>query len=309
MVNCRTGKTVKAAGVCVAAFLGFVGSIQMMKAAPITDYDQVVFSTAEDYVNIREGAGIESTIIGKFYHNSMGRVLERSGEWILIESGSISGYVNSAYVVTGEEAQMVSEEALQQVATVDAQGLYLRREPDLAAEILDTVTDGEEYTIVEEAGEWVKVLVRGQEGYLYKEHTTQKEEYSEAVSLEEDAQLHTQPGDEIVNYALQFVGNPYVWGGTSLTGGADCSGFSLAVFADFGYQLPRTSRAQAQSGVSVGQGEMQAGDLVFYSSGGSINHVAIYMGNGQVVHASNERNGIMVSDVNYRIITKVVRYL
>lgn len=309
MEKCRTGKPVKAAGVCVAAFLGFVGSIQMIKAAPITDYEQVVFSTAEDYVNVREGAGIDSTIIGKFYHNSMGKVLEDCGEWILIESGSINGYVNSAYVATGEEAQSVSEEALQQVATVEAEGLNLRREPDLAAEILDSVATGEEYTIVEEAGEWIKVLVHGQEGYLYKEHTTQKEAYSEAISLEEDAQLHTQPGDEIVNYALQFVGNPYVWGGTSLTGGADCSGFALAVYADFGYQLPRTSRAQAEGGVNVLEGEMQAGDLVFYSSGGSINHVAIYMGDGQVVHASNEENGIMVSDVNYRTITKVVRYL
>ena len=113
----------------------------------------------------------------------------------------------------------------------------------------------------------------------------------------------------IVSYALQFVGNPYVAGGTSLTKGADCSGFVQSVFRDCGYGIPRSSREQAASGRQVSLDEIQPGDLLFYSKGGSINHVALYIGNGQVVHASTERTGIKISSYNYRTPCKAVSYV
>lgn len=108
-------------------------------------------------------------------------------------------------------------------------------------------------------------------------------------------------GSDIAAYAQKFVGNPYVYGGTSLTNGADCSGFVLSVYKSFGYSLPRTSSSQATVGTRVDMGSLQPGDLVFYTGGsGSINHVAIYIGGGRVVHASNPRSGIKTSSVNYR---------
>ena len=115
---------------------------------------------------------------------------------------------------------------------------------------------------------------------------------------------------QIANYAVQFVGNPYVWGGTSLTNGADCSGFTMSVMAHFGVSLPHSSAAQANCGKSIKSSQMRPGDLVFYSgSGGGINHVALYIGNGQVVHASSKRTGIKISSWNYRSPSKIVNVL
>ncbi len=112
---------------------------------------------------------------------------------------------------------------------------------------------------------------------------------------------------DIVNYALQFVGNPYVYGGTSLTGGADCSGFIMSVFANFGYGLPHSSSAQSNCGTEVALDALQPGDLLFYNNGGGIGHVTMYIGNGQVVHASSSTTGIIVSSVNYRTPCKARR--
>ena len=110
-------------------------------------------------------------------------------------------------------------------------------------------------------------------------------------------------GSSVVSYATQFVGNPYVWGGTSLTSGADCSGFVQSVYANFGVSLPRTSYEQQNAGTEVSYADAQPGDLICYGG-----HVAIYMGNGQIVHASNSRDGIKISDnAAYRTITSVRR--
>ena len=115
--------------------------------------------------------------------------------------------------------------------------------------------------------------------------------------------------DAVVAYAKQFIGNPYVWGGTSLTNGADCSGFVQSIFKKYGVSLPRTSSAQSTVGSKVSLSEAQPGDLVFYAKNGRVNHVAIYIGDGQIVHASNERNGIRTSVWNYRSPARIVNVL
>ena len=119
----------------------------------------------------------------------------------------------------------------------------------------------------------------------------------EAARKAEEARVAKR--QEIADFALQFVGNPYVYGGTSLTNGADCSGFVMSVFAQFGYELPRVAAAQCAASQKKSAEEIEVGDLVFYGDGG-IDHVALYIGDGKIVHASTAATGIKVSDYNYR---------
>ena len=146
----------------------------------------------------------------------------------------------------------------------------------------------------------------------YEEPVQEEQNWSEEEYEEPEAQYtenYTSGGGQaIVDYALQFVGNPYVWGGTSLTNGADCSGFTQSVFANFGIGIPRTAAAQSGSGTPVDLGSIQPGDLLFYEGGSGIGHVSIYMGGGQVVHASNSSTGIIVSDYGYRTPVSARRY-
>lgn len=107
-------------------------------------------------------------------------------------------------------------------------------------------------------------------------------------------------GAQIVSYAKKFLGNKYVYGGTSLTNGTDCSGFTMSVYAAFGYSIPRTSREQSRYGKSVSLSSVKPGDLIFYKNGSSVGHVALYMGGGNVIHASNRVDGIKISNMYYR---------
>lgn len=130
--------------------------------------------------------------------------------------------------------------------------------------------------------------------------TSAPETSAETSAPETEAQQTSSLGAQIAAYATQFVGNPYVYGGASLTGGADCSGFTMAVFSHFGISLPHNAAAQSGCGTQVSLSDIQPGDLLFYDNGGGIGHVTIYIGNGQVCHASNERTGITISSISYR---------
>ena len=130
--------------------------------------------------------------------------------------------------------------------------------------------------------------------------TSAPETSAETTAPETEAQQTSSLGAQIAAYATQFVGNPYVYGGASLTGGADCSGFTMAVFSHFGISLPHNAAAQSGCGTQVSLSDIQPGDLLFYDNGGGIGHVTIYIGNGQVCHASNERTGITISSISYR---------
>lgn len=125
------------------------------------------------------------------------------------------------------------------------------------------------------------------------------QERLEAEAAAEAARKAEEERQGIVDFALQFVGNPYVYGGTSLTNGADCSGFVMSVFAEFGYELPRVAAAQCAASEKKSVADIEAGDLVFYGDGG-IDHVALYIGDGKIVHASTAATGIKVSDYDYR---------
>ena len=140
-----------------------------------------------------------------------------------------------------------------------------------------------------------------------KEETARirKEALEEAARQKESKRVAKRK--EVADFAVQFVGNPYVWGGTSLTNGADCSGFVMSVFASFGYELPRVAAAQYQASQQKEISQMEVGDLVFYGAG--IYHVALYIGNGKVVHALNANKGIVITDYDYETPTGVGTYM
>ena len=222
-----------------------------------------------------------------------------------MKSGKVEGYIKSDYVLTGSDALNQASSLLKKVADVNTEGLKVRTEPSTESEVLDIVGSDQSFDVLEELDEWVKIDLDGDEGYLYKDYVNVGAKLEEALSISE-LMYGSGVSDVRValsNFAKQYIGNPYVWGGTSLTKGADCSGFTQSVYAQFGYSLPRTSYEQQNWGTEVSYADAQPGDLICYGG-----HVAIYMGNGQIVHASNSRDGIKISnDATYRTILSVRR--
>lgn len=260
-------------------------------------YTNLGIANVEGNINIRESAGTDSSMVGKLPENAACEILGIEGEWTHISSGEVEGYVLSEYLLTGEAALDRANEVARYAATVTTDALRVRLEPNTTSEILATMPKGEELEIVQEEDGWVKVNIDGEYGYVSGEFVECAMTLPDAMTMSE-ARYGDGVSDvrvDLVNYATQFVGNPYVWGGTSLTRGADCSGFVLSVYAKYGIGLPHSSRAQANYGTRVSTSELKPGDLVFYGSGRSINHVAIYIGGGQIVHASTERTGIIIS--------------
>ncbi len=269
--------------------------------------------------------------LGKFYNEAVGTLVAEEGDWLLITSGSVTGYVKKQYCVAGEEAAELAKQVGTRVATVEAATLYVRTEADGASEVLCMVPEGEELLVLEETEGWAKVDVEEGQGWISTEYANVHSNYVTAESKEEEiariaretqerqkaraaAKKTTQRvdyevgegsemGKAVVEYALQFVGNPYVFGGTSLTDGIDCSGFVMKVYENFGVTLPHSSKADRTEGYAVESLEdALPGDLICYSG-----HVALYMGNDQIVHASNSKTGIIVSKVNYRTILAIRR--
>ncbi len=199
------------------------------------------------------------------------------------------------------DAQAAADAATQ---TADEQSVY-----DTAAEAEAAY---QEYLAAQSAADEQSTVTYTEDTATAESSTDTYTETSADTYTETSAQTATTSGSTtgqaIVDYAVQFVGNPYVWGGTSLTDGADCSGFVQSVFAAFGIGLSRTAAAQSGGGTAVDLSEIQAGDLLFYGSGSGISHVSIYMGNGQVVHASNESTGITISSYSYRTPVAARRY-
>lgn len=269
----------------------------------IAGYTNLGIAHVDNFLNVREGAGEDQKLIGKMSKNAGCEVLGVEGEWTKIRSGKVEGYVKSEYLYTGEEAKQVAAEAITLMANVvNTESLRVRTGPSMEDSTVDLIPLGEKLEVIEDMGEWIKVTFDSDEGYINAEYVELSEELDTAVTVTElqygegvsDARV------SIVQYAKQFLGNPYVWGGTSLTNGADCSGFVLSLYAKYGIGLPHSSRAQAGCGTRIDPANARPGDLFFYGNGSGINHVAMYIGNGQVIHASTERTGIRISNAYYR---------
>lgn len=306
---------------------------EYLDAAAVTK--NICIAKVNDYVNVRKGPSEEEEIVGKLYDKSAGQVLEEADGWYKISSGSIKeGYVKKEYVAVGEEAEVLAKEVGTRMATVITETLRVREEAGTDSAILGLIPEGEELVVKEEVEGWVKVSIEEGDGWVSIDYVTLRTDYVQAESKEEEqARLAKEEaarkaanaaaakksgssknqsvgnsagsssGRAVANFASQFVGNPYVYGGTSLTNGADCSGFVMSVYANFGVSLPHSSSALRSAGYGVSLADAQPGDIICYSG-----HVGIYVGNNTIVHASTARTGIkFTSPVNYRQVLAVRR--
>ena len=274
-------------------------------------YTNLGIADVSDNLNIRAIAAEDGRLVGKLPKDAACEVLDMDDEWVHIESGNVEGYVSKEFLLTGVSAKMKAEELATTIARVTTDSLKVRAEANTDSEVITLVPRGEELEVSAVEGDWVKVFLDDDEVYVSGEYVEVSAELGTAVTMSEllYGQGVSDVRVDLCQYAKEFIGNPYVWGGTSLTKGADCSGFVMSVFKKYGVRLPHSSRSQANCGTTIKVSEAKPGDLIFYGKGKYINHVAIYIGNGQVVHASNPKTGIRISNVSYRSPLKAVRIL
>ena len=307
-----------------------------LKAQAINQYDNLVIFKKSGYMNVRstpENKG-DDNVIGKLTSKAAGDIIETLDGWYKIKSGTVTGYIaaDPELIATGQEAKDLAMQNATQMAIITTDVLNVRVEPNTDSKIWTQIVKDERYPVVDQQDGWVQIdlgSVDAEDGsqdgdekayistrdnnvevrYALNEaikFTPAKDSSSGASSDGSGSSTKQSRRSQLVNYALQFVGNRYVWGGTSLTNGADCSGFTQSVLRNFGISVPRVSREQANTGKGIKSSDMRPGDLIFYTnSKGTINHVAMYIGNGQIVHAASRRSGIKISTWNYRTPAKI----
>lgn len=277
----------------------------------LPDFSNLGVANVDNYLNIREEPSENGTLCGKLPKNSGCEILEDANGWYKIKSGKVTGYVKSEYLITGDMAWAKADEIKTMTATVDTETLYVREAMSTDCKIVALVSGEEELEVLEQQDNWAKVQVDSDQGYISLDYATLGYQLPKAESVTElkESKGVSSTRVSIVEYAKQFLGNPYVWGGTSLTKGADCSGFTMSIYGHYGVSLPHSSSAQSRMGTKVSSDELKPGDLLFYGSGKSVSHVAMYIGGGKVIHASTEKTGIKISNAFYRTPITIRRYL
>ena len=293
-----------------------------------------VYAKVTNYVNVREKASTSSEVMGKLYGDCVATVIEDAGDWVLVNSGNVTGYVVKEYLLLGKEAEAAIAKKYVPKIKVTANTLNMRSGAGTDYAVLHTFSKGAEANLLEQGKEWMKIQcsVGGENvtGYVFAKYVTVTGEPAVGETLAEEAarikaekkaaeeaakkaeedrkaaaeQAKRDKAAQVANYAKTAVGTAYVWGGTNMSTGVDCSGLCYAAYKKYGYTLPRVSRDMAASksllSVTPNTSYLRKGDLVFYASGGRVDHVAMYIGDGKVVHASDYNTGVIISRYNYR---------
>lgn len=303
-----------------------------------------IASKVDTYLNVRKKPSENSKIVGKMTKNAGCHIYKIKNGWAKMVSGNVTGWVKTKYIVTDEKAEKLATKVGRECVEIQTNSLRVRALPTTDAPIYSVVSEGEEFVIrkenltmnfvnkmikkqkiskeaIKRAGgmeaieadldNWICITVDDEQAFVSKEYITEQYSLKRAVKVgtlsasQSDGVSSSQAS--IVEYAKQFLGNRYVWGGSSLTNGTDCSGFTMSLYARYGHSLPHNAAAQA--GVTRSVSSPKPGDLFFYSNGSRINHVAMYIGSGLVIHASNPSDGIKISNAYYRKPVKIGRVM
>lgn len=311
-----------------------------------SEYADFAIANVNNYVNVRTQPSTKGSIVGKIYGGAVAQILSvvdgEDGDWFQIVSGDVEGYIKAEYFLYGDAAVAVIDDYVTRYATVIANRLNVRKEPDIEASRVGYLDNGERVKILENLGDWLKVQYTEETtGYVSAEYVTISEEFIYAKSIEEERreaaerkalqarqkQSEAQAAEnttitvtppntsyettselrqQIVDYAMQYLGNRYIHGGKTLAGGTDCSGFTSLIYAEFGYSLSRTPAGQlANAGRSVSYSEAQPGDIICYGSSGKCTHVGMYIGDGQIIHSANPRKGVVTQRADFDTILGV----
>lgn len=309
------------------------------------NYSRLGVATKVDtYLNVRKKPSENSKIVGKMTKNAGCHIYKIKKGWAKMVSGNVTGWVKAKYFVTDEKAEKAATKVGRECVEIKTNSLRVRALPTTDAPIYSVVSEGEEFVIrennlttefvekvikkqkiskeaIKRAGgmdainadlaNWVCVTVDDDYAFVAKEFVEEQYSLKRAVKVGTVSASSSDGVSEgqasIVEYAKQFLGNRYVWGGASLTHGTDCSGFTMSLYAKYGHSLPHNAAAQA--GVTRKVSSPKPGDLFFYSNGSRINHVAMYIGSGLVIHASNPSDGIKISNAYYRHPVKIGRVM
>lgn len=250
--------------------------------------------------NLRNAPTTNGLIVGRFYPNTGMEVLEDMGNgWYRVTSGGIEGYVNSSLVLTGQGAYDQALRYENVWIRITASSLNVRMEPTTDAGILARVTAGQTYRVVGQPMEgWYRITIGSEEGYVSKDYATlgytvaQAENWNQIANLSGNALV-------IAQWGMQYLGLRYVFGGENMSTGVDCSYFTGMCMSRVGIRLPRTSREQAERGTPVSISDMRPGDLLFYATHGTIDHVAVYIGDNKILHAAQSIGCVSISAYNY----------
>ena len=314
-------------------------TVESQEETEENEYADLAIAQVSNYVNVRSLPNTDSDIVGKIYNGAVAQVLSVAGEendWFQIISGNVEGYIKAEFFLYGDAAAEVIDQYVTRYANVIADRLNVREQPSTESKRIGYIDNGERVQLLENQGEWLRVqYTDGKEGYVSSQYVTISEEFVYGKTLEEEAKeqeerkileerenvteqevaenvtiVVTEPvgtyssnaelRSSIVNYAMQFLGNRYVHGGSSLVTGTDCSGFTSLIYKEFGYSLSRTPSGQLSSnGRSIDYSQIQPGDIICYGKGGKCTHVALYTGNGQIIHSANSRKGVVIYQADY----------
>lgn len=303
-----------------------------------------IANKVDTYLNVRKKPSKKGKIVGKMTKNAGCHIYSIKKGWAKIVSGDVKGYVKTSYLTTDKKAEALATKVGRECVEIQTDSLRVRALPSITAPIYSVVSEGEEFTIKESnvTLDYVKKIIKKQKiskeaieraggyetmqqslsnficiyvdddyafvakEYVNEQYTLKRATKASTVKASASAGVSSRQAS-IVEYAKRFLGNRYVWGGSSLTGGTDCSGFTMRLYAKYGYGLPHNAAAQA--GCTRRVSSPKPGDLFFYSNGSRINHVAMYIGGGMVIHASNARDGIKISNAYYRHPVKIGRVM